>query len=131
MFARKRPTTMIFMAGALVSAFALTACGGAGSSGTAAPPSATGGAGCKPVASDQLVLLTDDKDLQNTDNIVAVANVRAGTPALLAAVDKVGAALDQPKLLALNKAVEIDRKTSLVAAQEFATTNGLATGLSG
>ena len=41
------------------------------------------------------------------------------------------AALDQPKLLALNKAVEIDRKTSPVAAQAFADANNLTAGLSG
>ena len=68
------------------------------------------------MASDTLVLLTDDKNLQNSDNIIAVINAQKSTPALMAAVDKVAAALDQPKLLALNKAVEIDRKTSQEAA---------------
>jgi osmoprotectant transport system substrate-binding protein len=133
MFARSHRATMILMVGLVGSAFALTACGGAGSSGTSAPPTqgASAGPGCAPAASDTLVLLTDDKHLQNSDNIVAVANKAAGTPALLAAVDKVGAALDQPKLLALNKAVDVDRKTPAQAAQEFATANGLTTGLSG
>ncbi|HEX6870481.1 MAG TPA: glycine betaine ABC transporter substrate-binding protein, partial [Micromonosporaceae bacterium] len=67
----------------------------------------------------------------NSDNIVAAVHGKAATPALLAAVDKVAAALDQPKLLGLNKAVEVDRKTSAVAAQEFATANNLTAGLSG
>jgi osmoprotectant transport system substrate-binding protein len=122
---------MLIVAGALTSAFALAACGESGSSGTQTPPPAASGQGCAPMASEQLVLLTDDKQLQSSDNIVAAANSQAATPALIAAVDKVAAALDQPKLLALNKAVEIDRKTSQVAAQEFAASAGLTTGLSG
>jgi osmoprotectant transport system substrate-binding protein len=131
MFARARRASMIILAGTLAGAFSLAACGEAGSSGTQGPPSVVSGAGCAPEASEELVLLTDDKKLQNSDNIVAAVNSKASTPALLAAVDKVAAALDQPKLLALNKAVEIDRKTSAVAAQEFAAANGLTTGLSG
>jgi len=122
---------MIVLASTVACAFALTACGESGSSGTAAPPTGVTGAGCAPVASDQLVLLTDDKNLQNSDNIIAIVNKTASTPALLAAVDKVGASLDQPKLLALNKAVDVDRKTPQVAAQEYAAANSLTTGLSG
>lgn len=122
---------MIILSAAITSAFALAACGESGSSGTASPPTGATGAGCAPVAGDQLVLLADDKKLQDSDNIVAAVNARAANPALLAAVDKVAAALDQPKLLNLNKAVEIDRKTSVVAAKEFAEANNLTAGLSG
>jgi osmoprotectant transport system substrate-binding protein len=122
---------MILTAVALASAFALAACGKEGSSGTQAPPSTASGQGCAPMASQDLILLTDDKNLQSSDNIVAAVNAAKSTPALLAAVDKVAAALDQPKLLALNKAVDIDRKTPQVAAQEFATTANLTAGLSG
>jgi osmoprotectant transport system substrate-binding protein len=122
---------LIVLVGALGSGFALTACGGSGSSGTSAPPTAVTGVGCAPTASDQLVLLADDKNLQNSDNIIAVASKKAATPALIAAVDKVDASLDQPKLLALNKAVDVERKTPQVAAQEYAATNNLTTGLSG
>jgi osmoprotectant transport system substrate-binding protein len=123
---------MLLLAGLTASAFVLAACAEGGSSGTQPPPSgAAGGAGCAPIAGEQLVLLADDKQLQSSDNIVAAVNAKAANPALLAAVDKVAAALDQPKLLALNKAVEIDRKTSAVAAKEFSDANGVATGLSG
>lgn len=122
---------MIILVGTVTAGFALTACGGKGSSGTQAPPSQAQGAGCAPEAGEQLVLLADDKKLQNSDNIVAVANASKSSPALLAAVDKVAAALDQPKLLALNKAVDIDRKTPQVAAKEFADANGLSTAGSG
>ena len=133
MFPRSHRASIVAMVGMTTLAFALTACGEKGSSGTAAPPTtaATGGAGCAPMASDTLVLLTDDKHLQSSDNIIAAVNKKASSPELVAAVDKVGAALDQPKLLALNKAVDVDRKTPQQAAQDFATASGLTTGLSG
>ena len=129
---RAHTPRMILIATSLVVTFAATACGESGSSGTEAPPTgAASGAGCAPIASEELVLLADDKNLQNSDNIVAAVNAGKSSPALLAAVDKVAAALDQPKLLALNKAVEIDRQTSPVAAQAFADANNLTAGLSG
>jgi osmoprotectant transport system substrate-binding protein len=132
MFARTYRFTVAVVATGLLSTIALTACGESGSSGTQAPPTgAAAGAGCAPVANDTLVLLTDDKNLQSSDNIIAAINAAKSTPALKAAVDKVGAALDQPKLLALNKAVEVDRQTSQEAATAFAHDNGLTAGLSG
>ncbi|GLZ80575.1 hypothetical protein Afil01_53820 [Actinorhabdospora filicis] len=111
-------------------ALALAACGKAGQSGTNAPEDVAG-AGCAPVAGTSLVLLTDDKGLQNADNIIAAVNAKASSAPLLAAVDKVAAALDTPKLTALNKAVDVDRKTPAQAAKEFAEANKLTEGLSG
>ena len=102
---------LLLLAGTLTAAVALTGCGESGSSGTAAPASAAAGGGCAPVAGDELVVLTDDKALQNTDNVVPAINAKKATPELIAALDKVSAALDTPKLIALNKAVDIDRKT--------------------
>lgn len=133
MFARTYRLAAATIAAGLLSTLALTACGDPGSSGTEAPPTggATAGPGCEPMASDTLVLLTDDRNLQKTDNIIAAINTQAATPALKAAVDKVADALDQPKLLALNKAVEIDRQSSQEAAMAFANGNGLTSGLSG
>jgi osmoprotectant transport system substrate-binding protein len=132
MFARTQRFTLAAVAAGVLSTFTLTACGQSGSSGTQAPPSNATGAGCAPVASDQLVLLADDKNLQSSDNIIAAINAKApNVAAIKAATDKVAAALDQPKLLALNKSVEVDRKTSQEAAQAFASANGLTTGLSG
>jgi osmoprotectant transport system substrate-binding protein len=131
MLARTQRVSLAVMASAMTLTFGIAACGDAGSSGTEAPASAASGAGCAPAASDELVLLTDDLKLQNSDNIIAAINKKAATPALIAATDKVAASLDQPKLLALNKAVDVDRKTPQVAAKEFADANGLATGLSG
>jgi osmoprotectant transport system substrate-binding protein len=56
-------------------------------------------------------VLTDDKHLQNTDNVVPAINKKASSPQMIAALDKVSAALDTTKLIALNKAVDIDRKS--------------------
>jgi osmoprotectant transport system substrate-binding protein len=133
MFARTYRTAVAVAAAGLLGTLTLAACGSPGSSGTEAPPTntASAGPGCAPVASDQLILLTDDLKLQKTDNVIAAINASKSTPALKAAVDKVAAALDQPKLLALNKAVEIDRKSSAEAAAEFASANNVTAGLSG
>ncbi len=133
MFARSYRIGAATFAAGLVSLLALTACGDPGSSGTEAPPTAgpSAGPGCEPIASEDLVLLADDKNLQSSDNIIAAINAQASTPALKTAVDKVADALDQPKLLALNKAVEIDRQSSQEAATAFAAANGLTSGLSG
>ena len=111
------------------ASIALAACGGEGSSGTKEADKASG-AGCAPIAGNQLVVLDDDKKLQTADNIIAVANPKvAGDPALFAALDKVASALDTSKLIALNKAVDVDRKTPEVAAKDFATAEKLTDGL--
>ena len=111
------------------ASIALAACGGEGSSGTKEADKASG-AGCAPIAGNQLVVLDDDKKLQTADNIIAVANAKvAGDPALFAALDKVASALDTSKLIALNKAVDVDRKTPDVAAKDYATAEKLTDGL--
>jgi osmoprotectant transport system substrate-binding protein len=120
---------LLLTASALTAAVILSGCGGAGSSGTAAPPSSAAGAGCAPAAGNKLVVLTDDKHLQNTDNVIPAINKKASSPQLIAALDKVSGALDTSKLIALNKAVDVDRKSSKAAAQDFATTNNLTSGI--
>jgi osmoprotectant transport system substrate-binding protein len=121
---------MLLMAATATAAIvSLAGCGSAGSSGTEAPASDAAGAGCAPVAGDSLVVLTDDKKLQNTDNVVPAINKKSSSPQMIAALDKVSAALDTTKLIALNKAVDIDRKSSKAAAEEFVTTNNLTAGL--
>ncbi|MFG2063391.1 glycine betaine ABC transporter substrate-binding protein [Micromonospora sp. NPDC048871] len=119
----------IAVVGALAAAGVLAGCGEAGSSGTEAPPEAASGEGCAPVAGEQLIALTDDKALQNADNIIPAINTKAATPQLVAALDKVSTVLDTPKLVQLNKAVDVDRKSAQAAAQEFSTANGLAEGV--
>jgi osmoprotectant transport system substrate-binding protein len=120
---------LLMAATATVAIVSLAGCGSAGSSGTEAPASDAAGAGCAPVAGDSLVVLTDDKKLQNTDNVVPAINKKSSSPQMIAALDKVSAALDTTKLIALNKAVDIDRKSSKAAAEEFVTTNNLTAGL--
>jgi len=120
---------LLMATGATAAIVTLAGCGSAGSSGTAAPPSSAAGAGCAPVAGTDLVVLTDDKSLQNTDNVIPAINKKASSPQLIAALDKVSAALDTTKLIALNKAVDIDRKSSKDAAADFVSTNSLTAGL--
>ncbi|MEH0841371.1 glycine betaine ABC transporter substrate-binding protein [Micromonospora sp. CPCC 205711] len=126
---RVRTRLAVGAVGALTVAGLLTGCGGAGSSGTDAPEQGASGAGCAPVAGNKLVVLDDDKKLQNTDNIIPAVNADAAKPQLLAALDKVSAALDTPKLIALNKAVDVDRKTPKSAAEEFASANNITAGI--
>ena len=114
-------------AGLLALTGFLTACGEAGSSGAEAPETSTegGAAGCVPVAGDQLVVLEDDQLLQNTDNVIPAINAEAANPDLVAALDAVSDSLDTAALIDLNKAVDIDRKTPVVAAEEYAEANDL------
>jgi osmoprotectant transport system substrate-binding protein len=113
----------------LAAVLVLSGCGDAGSSGTEAPAGQAAGAGCAPVAGDTLVVLTDDKQLQNTDNVLPAINKEASSPELIAALDKVSAALDTTKLIELNKAVGVDRKTSEAAADEFVKANNVLDGI--
>jgi osmoprotectant transport system substrate-binding protein len=123
---------LLMTASALTAAvLVLSGCGKSGSSGTSAPPSSASGAGCAPVAGQKLVVLDDDKHLQKTDNIVPAINKKASSPQLIAALDKVSAALDTTKLIALNKAVDIDRKSSDQAAKDFDTANNITAGITG
>jgi len=124
-----RRQLILMAATATAAVVSLAGCGDAGSSGTEAPPSAASGAGCAPVAGDALVVLQDDKHLQNSDNILPAINKKASSPELVAALDKVSAALDTTKLIALNKAVAVDRKSSKAAAQEFAAANNVTAGV--
>ncbi|MEU4214487.1 glycine betaine ABC transporter substrate-binding protein [Actinoplanes sp. NPDC026623] len=121
---------LLLTAGTLMTAAVILAgCGESGSSGTDAPASAAAGAGCAPVAGDTLVVLTDDKNLQNTDNVVPAIHKKSSSPQLIAALDKVSAALDTTKLIELNKAVDVDRKSSKAAAEEFAAANNITAGI--
>jgi osmoprotectant transport system substrate-binding protein len=113
----------------LAVAGSAAACGKSGSSGTAAPPSNVATGGCAGVADSKLVVLTDDKKLQTVDNIIPAVNKSAATPELLAALGKVSAALDTQKLIALNKATDVDHKTPVVAAQDFAQQANLTSGI--
>jgi osmoprotectant transport system substrate-binding protein len=116
-----------FVLGATVlvlSAAGLVACGKEGSSGQAAK--------CQTAKGEDLVVLTDDKQLQTADNVVPAIYKPVATPALIAALDKVDAALDSNgKLVALNKQVDVDRKTAVNVAEAFVSENNLTAGVSG
>ncbi|MET8279789.1 glycine betaine ABC transporter substrate-binding protein [Micromonospora sp. NPDC005174] len=126
---RARTRLAIGAIGVVAGAALLTGCGDAGSSGTDAPQTNASGAGCAPVAGKQLIALTDDKKLQNSDNVLPAVNSKVANPQLIAALDKVSAALDTPKLVQLNKAVDADRKTPKVAAEEFSSANNVTAGI--
>jgi osmoprotectant transport system substrate-binding protein len=74
-------------------------------------------------------MLTDDKKWQVADNLIPAINARAADPALVAALDKVSATVGAKELVALNKATDVDRKTSKVAAEEFASSKKLTDGI--
>jgi osmoprotectant transport system substrate-binding protein len=108
----------------------LAACGESGSSGTggnAAESSSTGGSGggkdCAPVAGDQLVVLKDDKQLQNADNVIPAVNAAASNDALLANLNAVSAALTTDELVSLNAAVDVQRKSAPDVAQGWVADN--------
>lgn len=124
----RRSTTLTLIA---VATLALGACGAPGSGGGEAEPTSSGSSGlatCDPIAGDKLVVLEDDKGLQNADNIIPAVNkaAAAANPSVIELLDTVSAALDTDKLIELNKAVDIDRKTSSEVAADFVETEKLA-----
>jgi osmoprotectant transport system substrate-binding protein len=134
---RRQPALLAIAAAVLV----LAGCGTPGSSGgnalapttgsgaTLGGRTATAAATCAPVAGSQLVVLTDDKKLQTVDNVIPAVNAKAATasPQLITVLDKVSATLDTTKLIALNKAVDVDRQTSSQAAAQYVTQENLGT----
>jgi osmoprotectant transport system substrate-binding protein len=116
-------------AAAVVSLAFLTACGEPGSAGGGGNTS-TGGsnaAACEAVPGDELVVLEDDKQLQTVDNIIPAVNAAAieGDDTLIPLLDSVSAALDTDTLIGLNKAVDVDRRSSEEVAEEFVAEAGL------
>lgn len=88
--------------------FGISACGQAGSSGTATGRDTASGttsdlAVCQPVAGEQLVVLEDDLNLQTVDNIIPAIHAESAEPAMIAALDAVSTVLDTSTLVDLNK----------------------------
>ncbi|MBI1379200.1 MAG: amino acid ABC transporter substrate-binding protein [Frankiales bacterium] len=77
------------------------------------------------VAAFNLVVLTDDKKLQNADNVIPVVNSSVMSDDLAAALNAVSAALTTDDLVALNKSVDIDRKDPATVAKDWLTSKGL------
>jgi osmoprotectant transport system substrate-binding protein len=117
-------------AAAVVSLTLLTACGEPGSAGGGGGDTSTGDASvaaCEAVPGDELVVLEDDKQLQTVDNIIPAVNAAAveGDDTLIPLLDTVSAALDTDTLIGLNKAVDVERRTSKEVAEEFVADAGL------
>jgi osmoprotectant transport system substrate-binding protein len=119
----------------LIAAVALTAaCGSSGSSGTGGGSTSSGnasGSACAPVAGDKLVVLEDDKHLQNADNVVPAVNAAfsQGQPALLPALNAVSAKLTTKDLVDMNAAVDVDRKSATDVAAAWVDKSGITSGL--
>ncbi len=78
------------------------------------------------VAANDLVVLEDDKALQQVDNVVPVVKTSALTSEISDVLDQVSAALTTSALVAMNKAVDIDRQKAAEVAAQFLTDNGLS-----
>lgn len=133
---RRRPArALAALTSAAALAVTLAACGQAGSSGSGGGSTGASGdssgsalAACEPVAGDELVVLDDDQKLQTVDNVVPAVNAAAveGDDAVMPLLDSVSAALDTDTLISLNKAVDVDRRSSADVAAEFVDQQGLA-----
>jgi osmoprotectant transport system substrate-binding protein len=132
---RRRRFQTILPIAAIAAVLSTAACGESGSSGTGggAEDSAASGEACAPVAGDQLVVLEDDKGLQNADNIVPAVNAAAAAanPALLDALNTVSAKLTEEDLIGMNKAVDIDRESATDVAAAYVSDNKLGEGVTG
>ncbi|MFE5534127.1 ABC transporter substrate-binding protein [Streptomyces sp. NPDC056492] len=73
-----------------------------------------------------LVLLEDDKKLQNADNVLPVVNAKdAGSPEIAAALDKLTKVLTTADLVELNKQVDAEREKPADAAKAYLKAKGL------
>jgi osmoprotectant transport system substrate-binding protein len=118
----------------LLAAALVAACGQAGSSGSSGSSSGAGnasGKACAPVADQTLVVLKDDKHLQNADNVVPAVNAATAQsdPALLPALNAVSAKLTTKDLIDMNAAVDVDRKSATDVASTWVSSNKVADGL--
>jgi osmoprotectant transport system substrate-binding protein len=117
----------------LLAAALVSACGQSGSSGTGG--TASGGtksaSSCAPVAGQQLVVLQDDKHLQNADDVVPLVYAPAAqsNPALLPALNAISAKLTTQDLINLNASVDVDRKAATDVASNWVSQSGVTQGL--
>jgi osmoprotectant transport system substrate-binding protein len=119
----------------LALAVALTAaCGESGSSGTGGSEEETvaaSGETCAPEPGDQLVVLEDDKHLQNADNVIPAVHAQTAEsqPAVLAALNAVSAALTTDDLVTMNAAVDLERQSAEDVAAAWVEESGVTEGL--
>jgi osmoprotectant transport system substrate-binding protein len=76
------------------------------------------------VADFDLVVLTDDKHLQNADNLVPIFYTKSLTPEIRTALDKLSATLTTEDLAQLNKQVDIERQTPADVAKTYLKSKG-------
>jgi osmoprotectant transport system substrate-binding protein len=115
-----------------VTALAALALAGCTTGGDPSPsPSETSTSGavmaqeCLPVPGDTFTVLADDLMLQNSDNIIPALGADVADAAVLEALNAVSAQLDTDGLIALNRAVDIDRRTSAEVAAEWVDAAGI------
>jgi osmoprotectant transport system substrate-binding protein len=77
-------------------------------------------------AANGLVVLTDDKNLQASDNIVPIVQSKYATGAFANALNAVDQKLTQSVLIGLNKAVEVNREPITAVATAFLKQEGLS-----
>jgi osmoprotectant transport system substrate-binding protein len=77
------------------------------------------------------VALTDDKHLENADNIVPVIRSQVDTPAIDSILNAISAKLTTDGMLALNKQVDIGQQDPAEVAKSFLDSNGLMSTTSG
>ena len=118
----RRTTRIIPLAAALTLAAACGSSSSGGSSSVKSSPS---------VKSDNhLVVLQDDKHLQNSDNIVAVVRTKVAKQPLVDALNKVDTTLTQDDLTAMNKRGAAHDDPATIAS-DYVSQKGLGTGFSG
>lgn len=78
------------------------------------------------VVANDFVVLVDDLKLQQVDNIVPAVLSSAISPELTEILNAVSAAMTTGDLIAMNKAVDIDRRKVSEVAAEFLAAKGLA-----
>ncbi|RBY77877.1 glycine/betaine ABC transporter substrate-binding protein [Blastococcus sp. TF02-09] len=131
---RARTTFLLPLA---LAALVATACGESGSSGTGGgdegDSTQASGEACAPVAGDQLVVLEDDKQLQNADNIIPAVNAdaAAANPALLETLNAVSEVLTTDDLIEMNAAVDVERQPAEDVASAYVEEQDLGSGVSG
>jgi osmoprotectant transport system substrate-binding protein len=77
-------------------------------------------------AANGLTVLTDDKNLQASDNIVPIVQKKYATGAFANAINAVDQKLTESVLIGLNKAVEVNRDPSTEVATAFLKQVGLS-----
>ncbi|MCB0916338.1 MAG: ABC transporter substrate-binding protein [Actinobacteria bacterium] len=77
------------------------------------------------ITSNDLVVLTDDKQLQTAENVTPALNSAAASDTVVAALDAVSAALTTEELQQMNQQIEVDRANPRKVAEEFLTSKGL------